>query len=598
MVKKELNNRTPDFSGWATRNDVRCSDGRTIKQGAFRHMDGMQVPLVWNHNHSQMGNVLGHAILENRPEGVYTYGFLNESKEGNTAREYIKHGDISALSISANKLKHKGSDVIHGIIREVSLVLAGANPGAFIDTVMIHGEDEGDDAIIYNDENVTYLEHAKKEPEKEPEKEPDKEPDKEPEKEPEKKIEKKVEDTKMAEKTVQDVFNELTEEQKNVVYAMIGLALDEKEEDNDEERGNDNMKHNAFELYGNGSRYNDVLEHSERVEILADAKRLGSLKEAILEHGISDIDVLFPEARNVTPTPETIGRDMDWVAKVMAATKKSPFSRIKSTAVNTTADEARAKGYIKGNKKVEEVITAMKRSTTPTTLYKKQGIDRDDLIDITDFDVVNFMKQEMRVMLNEEIARSILIGDGREASDDDKVNPQNLRPILGDNPLYTIPKIVEKQAGVTDEAFAKEFIKFIIKARKEYKGTGNPTLFTTEDMLTNMLLIEDKNERVIYDTIDKLTTALRVKEIVTVPVMENNVRTNEEETFDYETLAVLVNLVDYTVGADKGGEINFFDDFDIDYNKQKYLIESRLSGALVKPHSAISFELKKDHIAG
>lgn len=590
--------RQPDFSGWATRSNVKCSDGRTIKPAAFINDNGKKVPLVWNHNHSQMGNVLGHVMLEHKDEGVYAYGYLNETEMGAMAKEYIKHGDIVAMSINANKLRQNGSDVTHGVIREVSLVLAGANPGALIDTILTHSDGE-EEANIFNTSNdLQYLEHAdtKKPEEVKPatpavETPPAGQPDPD-----DKKGEnpKKPEEPKMdKEKTVQQVFDELTEEQKNVVYAMIGMALDEKEE------GDNEMKHNAFEgLYNPNGQFNDVLEHSEIVEILGDAKRIGSLKEAVLQHSITNIDVLFPEARNVTNTPETIARDMDWVAKVMNATKKSPFSRIKSTAVNITADEARAKGYVKGTKKVEEVIVAMKRVTTPTTVYKKQGIDRDDVIDITDFDVIAFMKAEMRVMINEEIARAILIGDGRTASDADKINEQNIRPILGDNALYTIPKVIDQADAQTDDDLAKTLIKLIIKSRKEYKGTGNPTFYTTEDVLTSMLLLEDLNGRVIYDTIDKLTTALRVKEIVAVPVMENNTRTNDEETFDYDTLGILVNLVDYTNGADKGGEINFFDDFDIDYNKHKYLIESRLSGALTKPHSAISFELKKAHIAG
>ena len=568
MVKKY------DFSGWATRNDVRCSDGRTIRKDAFKNNDGETVPLVWNHNHNDAGNVLGHALLENRNEGVYAYCSFNDTEQGNNARELVKHRDICALSIYANQLKQNGGDVIHGAIREVSLVLAGANPGAYIENVMVHSDssEENDSAKIYNNSEELELFHDDTKEEKE-----------------EKNAENAKEETNMdKEKTVKEIFDTLTEEQKTVVYALLGKALEDK---NDEE--GDPMKHNAF--MNDEKNENNVLSHSEMVAIIEDAKKTGSMRDAFLAHGIENIDYLFPEVQTVNKTPEMIQRDMTWVQKVMAAVHHTPFSRVKSTAADITADAARAKGYVKGNAKVEEVISALKRTTTPTTVYKLQKMNRDDIIDITDFDVVAWLKSEMRLMLDEEIARAILIGDGRSASDDDKINASNIRPILGDNSVYTVSKILEKDVNDTDYTFAKKFIKSVIKARKEYKGSGNPTLFTTEDMLTNMLLIEDKNERVIYDTIDKLTTALRVKEIVTVEPMADQVRTDDNETYDYECLGILVNLNDYNVGADKGGAVNMFDDFNIDYNKYEYLIETRCSGALIKPFAAVTFELKEAH---
>lgn len=585
-----------DFSGWATRNDIKCSDGRTIKKDAFKHSDGQTVPLVWNHNHKDVDNVLGHILLKNKDEGVYGYGYFNETESGKNAKEMVRHKDVSSLSIYANKLKQtKAGEVIHGIIREVSLVLAGANPGAFIDTIMVHGEDEGEEATIYNPSEELVLSHedSPNDIENEGENGPGVKIDNKLKKE------EKKEESKMAEgneKTVQEVFDSLTEEQKNVVYALIGQALEDKEAQKGEEGEGKEMKQNAFDKQQENNE--DVLTHAEMLEIVADAKRNGSMREAFIAHGITNVDVLFPEVQSVNKTPEMIQRDMTWVDKVMAKVKKSPFSRVKSTAANITADEARAKGYVKGNQKVAEVITALKRTTTPTTVYKFQTMDRDDVIDITDFDVIAWLKAEMRLMLNEELARAYLIGDGRTTDHNDKINEQNIRPILGDSAVYTVPRILTKEAGVTDEQFAKQFIKDVIKSRKEYKGSGNPVLFTTEDMLTNMLLIEDGIGRVIYDTIDKLTTALRVTEIITVPVMEDVVRTDEGENFDYTALGIMANLNDYTVGADKGGAVNMFDDFDLNFNKYEYLIETRCSAALTKPFAAVSFELKTPHVAG
>ena len=577
MVKPEKY----DFSGWATKNNIRCSDGRTIKPNAFAEQDGSTVPLVWNHNHVDADNVLGHAILENRGQGVYAYCYLNNTEQGNNARELVSHGDICALSIFANQLKQNGGDVIHGAIREVSLVLAGANPGAKIENVMSHGENCDEEAIIYNDNDALDLQHS----------------------EEDKKMEEKKEEPKTEEeKTVKDVIDSMTEEQKNVMYALIGEAIEQTKaekakESNEEEKV---MKHNAFEKENENEQ--ETLSHSELNALIKEAKDNGkSLKNTFLAHGvdnteylehsITNVGNLFPEAQLVDKVPALVSRDMDWVSNVMGAVKHTPFSRVKSTYANITGDEARAKGYVKGKQKVEEVITALKRTTDPQTVYKLQKMDRDDVIDITDFDVVAWIKGEMRIMLNEELARAILIGDGRESSSNDKINPLHIRPVLGDDATYTIKRSLVRAENETDEAFAKDFIHDVIRSRKDYKGSGNPTLYTTEDMLTSMLLIEDTTGRVIYDTMDKLKTALRVKDIITVPVMEGVSRKDGENT-TYNLMGILVNLNDYNVGADKGGSVNMFDDFDINYNKYEYLIETRCSGALVKPYSAISFEEK------
>lgn len=557
------------FSGWATRNDLLCADGRTIRKNAFKSQDGQTVPLVWNHNHSAADNVLGHALLENRDEGVYAYCTFNDSEAGKAAKEAVRHGDVRSLSIMANNLKQTGGDVIHGVIREVSLVFAGANPGAFIDSVMVHGEESEDSAILGYDEQI-MLYHSDAE-EKE-----------------EKSEMKKDENTE----TVQDVFDTLTDKQKTVVYALIGQALADKESDDEEtSKGGDNdMKHNLFD---NDDRDNtDVLSHSEMTEIIKDAKRCGSLKESVLAHGIEQIDYLFPEARTINNAPDFIQREMDWVKKVMGAIHRTPFSRVKSLHADITEDEARAKGYIKGKIKKEEAFTLLKRTTTPTTIYKKQKLDRDDVIDITDFDVVAWLKSEMRMMLDEEIARAILVGDGRLTSSDDKINEQNIRPIWKDSDLYTIKQSIAVTEGTTEEEKATEFIKGVIKGRKNYRGSGTPSLYMSEDMLTSCLLLTDSTGRDLYDSVDKLATKLRVKEIITVPVMENLTRSDSSTSKDYALAGIIVNLADYNVGADKGGAINMFDDFDIDYNAQKYLIETRCSGALVKPYSAIAIEFE------
>ena len=576
-----------DFSGWATKNNIKCSDGRTILRDAFKHNDGQTVPLVWNHQHNESANVLGHAVLENREEGVYAYCTFNDTEAGKNAKLLVEHGDVTALSIYANQLKQNGSNVMHGTIREVSLVLAGANPGAFIDSIIRHGEFCEDEAVIYTGENLS-LEHADQKPS-----------DKDDKAGEDDKGDGKVEGNK--EKTIKDVVDSMSEEQKNVLYALVGQALEGKEmaqsaieeNNNIEDGGEQEMKHNVFE--GRETDKKDVLSHDAMETIFKDAKRYGSLKESFLAHadqyGIKDIEWLFPDAKNVNMPPDFIKRDDSYVQKVMRGVHHVPFSRIKSMHADITADQARAKGYIKGKLKKEEVFTLLKRTTTPTTIYKKQKLDRDDVVDITDFDVVAWLKMEMRMMLDEEIARAILVGDGRLSSDDDKINEMCIRPIATDADLYCVKAPVTVASAATEDEIAKAFIRTVIKSRKEYKGSGSPTLFTTEDVLTNCLLLEDKNGRIIYDTVEKLATALRVKEIVTVEVMEG-AKTKVEEQ-EKPLMALMVNLVDYYVGADKGGAVNMFDDFDIDYNQQKYLMETRCSGALVKPYSAIAVALDK-----
>lgn len=577
-----------DFSGWATRNNLKCSDGRTILKDAFKHNDGQTVPLVWNHQHNDPLNVLGHAYLKNCPDGVYAYGKFNDTEAGQNAKLLVQHGDVNQLSIYANQLKQQGGSVLHGSIREVSLVLAGANPGAFIDSVIQHGDGSDEEAVIYTGEDISlYHSDDNKKEEKET--------------------------TEMAneqERTVADVFEEMTDEQKTVVYALIGQALedagvaDDDDEDyedyEDDDEGDDDMKHNVFDT--DEMQNENVLSHSDMEMIIADGKRYGSLKESFLAHagddatvayGIDNIDYLFPEAVNLNKTPEFIKRDTGWVSKVMSGVHHTPFSRIKSQFADITADAARAKGYIKGNLKKEEVFSLLKRITTPTTIYKKQKLDRDDIVDIKDFDVIAWLKAEMRLMLDEEIARAILIGDGRLGSDEDKINESNIRPIVSDEELFTIQAPVKVAAGATDADKAKTFINTVIKSRKDYKGSGSPTLYTTEDVITDILLLEDQIGHKLYKSVAEVATALRVKEIVTVEVMEGVKGKNGGDL-----MGIIVNLTDYNVGADKGGAVNMFDDFDIDYNAQKYLIETRCSGALVKPFSAIALELATEGAAG
>ena len=577
-----------DFSGWATRANLKCSDGRVILKDAFKHNDGQTVPLVWNHQHSDPNEVLGHALLENREDGVYAYCKFNETESGRTAKLLVQHGDVSALSIYANQLKQQGSHVLHGAIREVSLVLAGANPGAFIDSIIKHGEESEEEAIIYTGENISLYHAETDSKEEKPKME-------------ETKTEDKKETKPESEETLQDVFDTLNEKQKTAVYAIVGQALEEgADEEDDSEGGNEDMKHNVFDTEENQE---NVISHADIQAAIADAKRYGSMRESFLAHSIETTageeqtygikgsdDWLFPDARNLNTPPEFIKRDMGWVSKVMRGTSHTPFSRIKSMFADITEDEARAKGYIKGKYKKEEVFSLLKRTTTPTTIYKKQKMDRDDIVDITDFDVITWLKSEMRMMLDEEIARAILVSDGRPSSSDDKINELNIRPIWTDDDLFTIKVGVSVDANATSDDKAKAMIRASVKSRKNYKGSGNPVLFTTEDWLTDCLLLEDGVGRIIYDSVDKLKSALRVSDIITVPVMEGLTRTDSEGK-TRTLIGIIVNLKDYNVGADKGGAVNMFDDFDIDYNAQKYLIETRCSGALIKPFSAIALEL-------
>ena len=561
-----------DFGGWATKNNLRCSDGLTIMQNAFQDNDGKTVPLIWNHAHNEPSNVLGHAILENRNEGVYAYCTFNSTPAGIDAKEMVQHGDIKALSIYANQLKKQNNCVMHGQIREVSLVLAGANPGAYIDSVIKHGEFEDEGGVLYTGDEIE-LKHA----------------DKTNNEEGDKKMENQ---NGGKEKTIQDVFDTFSEEQKNAVYALVGIAVDEAQSEVKQseinEEGGDEMKHNVFNQNEETQAGGDVLSHSEMMAVLADGKRMGSLREAVIQHGITNIDYLFPDFKNVTDVPGFIQRPNTWVDGVLGAVHHTPFSRIKSTFADITEDDARAKGYIKGNLKKEEVFSLLKRTTAPTTIYKKQKLDRDDVIDITDFDVVGWLKTEMRIMLNEEIARAILIGDGRLNSSDDKIKEDCIRPIWKDESLYVVNVQHDIKGLTTDDQKAAAFMTASIKARKNYRGSGEPTLYTTEDMLTNMLLMKDTTGRDIYENVDKIKSKLRVKDIVTVPSMEALTRVVDTKTLTLE--GIFVNLADYNIGADKGGAVNLFDDFDIDYNAQKYLIETRCSGALVKPFSAIVVE--------
>lgn len=565
-----------DFAGWATRNNVKCSDGRVILQNAFQGNNGAIVPLVWNHQHDNPDCVLGQALLENRPEGVYAYCRFNGTESGNTAKELVEHGDVSSLSIFANQLKEQGSNVLHGNIREVSLVLAGANPKAYIEDVFAHSDDEEEDGIrIYMGEPLTSLSHSDTQTES---------------------AEKQPDDTKDNDETVGDVFNSLTEKQKKVFYFMLAKAMNEEKADGEDDENKDTnnkeentVKHNVFDQTTDETN-GGTLSHDAMNAIIKDTKRFGTMKESYLQHadeyGIENIEYLFPEAHNLNETPEFIKRDTGWVSKVMSGVHHSPFSRIKSMFANITEDQARAKGYIKGNLKKDEVFSLLKRTTTPTTVYKKQKIDKDDWDDITDFNVVSWLKTEMRMMLDEELARAYLLGDGRSTSDDDKINEQNIRPVAKDEALFTIQKAVNITSNATDDDKAKAFIKAVIRSRKEYKGSGNPTLYTTEDMLTTCLLLTDTTGRDIYEDVNQLCKKLRVKEIVTVPVMED-VKAKDGN----DMLAILVNMNDYNVGADKGGSVNMFDDFDIDYNQQKFLMETRCSGALTKPYSAIVYSL-------
>ena len=594
-----------DFSGWATRNDIKCADGLTIRQDAFADCDGVTVPLVYMHDHKDPENVLGHAFLENRDEGVYCYGSFNTTEKGEMCKALVAHGDITSLSIFANQLVKKGTDVLHGAIREVSLVLAGANPGATIDfPVLQHSdgsfEDVEDEAIIaykqplsiseelshYFDEDEEDLYHDDvEEDEEESEDEED--------------------------LTVEEILDSMDEDQQEVVENLMELAYqqglqdsgeipDEEsgdEEDSDDEEveqsymnGGDTIMHkNVFDRREDDVVLQHGIDAEEAMSIINEAKDNGqSMKATTLAHSIQDIDWLFPEAKSASATPDWIKRDTGWVAGVLNGVHHTPYSRIKSRFADIREDEARARGYIKDEYKKEETFSLLKRTTTPQTIYKKQKLDRDDIIDITDFDVVAWIKAEMRVMLDEEIARAIMIGDGRLASSEDKIKEEHVRPIWKDDELYSVKVKVTYAAGADDNAKAQANIKALIKNRKLYKGSGNPKFYTTEDVLADMLLITDTTGRFIYDSVQQLANKLRVSEIVTVPVFDNQTRQSNGQTL--QLLGIMVNLADYNVGADKGGAVNMFDDFDIDYNKEVYLIETRISGALTVPFSALVLE--------
>ena len=607
-----------DFSGYATRNDILCTDGRTIRQNAFKHQDGKKVPLVWNHLHNDMSNVIGHAILENREDGVYCYGYLNDTDLAKNAKEQIRHKDITSMSIYANHLKQKAGDVIHGMIREVSLVLAGANDGAYIDWVLEHSEDgEDGSAIIYPFEEDSFLYHKDKEKDEDEEEEDEKESEddddeEEPEDDDEGDDSEDEEDDDMDEKdkklqhedggdeTIGDVIDTMNEKQKNAMYALIGMI-----EGGSKEEGED-VKHNVFD---EDTRTGNFLSHADEQQIIADAKRMGSLRDAYLAHceslgmeeddalqhddvaaryGIDHIEALFPEYKNLNVPPEWIKRDTTWVPKVLNGAHHVPFSRIKSMFANLTEDEARAKGYIKGNLKKEQVFSLLKRTTDPQTIYKKQKLDRDDQIDITDFDVVAWIKSEMRGQLDEEIARAILVGDGRLTSDDDHISEDHIRPIWKDADLFAVKVTITMKAGATDDDKARAFLRANLKARKYYKGSGSPKMFTTDSLLSDVLLLEDGIGRMLYETDAAVATKCRVSEIVPVEIMEG--LTDDTQG---DLAAIVVNMSDYNVGADKGGAVAMFEDFDIDYNQNKYLIETRCSGALVKPYSALVFSFKQ-----
>lgn len=596
-----------DFCGYATKANVACADGRTILPNAFKGQNGSRVPLVWQHQRNNPENVLGHAILENREDGVYAYGVFNDTPKAKIAKELLTHGDINAMSIFANKLMQKGNRVMHGEIKEVSLVLAGANPEALIDNVTVEHsdgeiEERENEAIIYSGETMEHSESFEFD---------NSDDDQEDSNDDVEHTDGQNESENL--ETIQEVFDTLNDKQKEAVYAIVGTLFSEVEDDENDVDGDDAehsdeedenvMKHNIFD--DSTTQENNTLTHDEIIDIFKTAQRQGSLRQAVqdacIEHGIENLEILFPEAKAVNTTPEMIMREQEWVAKVWNATRKSPFSRIKSTAADLTKDEARAKGYIKGKKKVEEQFALLKRVTTPTTVYKKQGLDRDDIIDITDFDVVSWLKAEMRLMLNEELARALLVSDGRLISSEDKINEQNIRPIWKDDDMYSIKYPIDMTGKTSNEDRADAIIEGANRARKSYKGSGSPTLYIGSDDLTTMLLAKDKTGRRLYNTINELAAALRVREIVEVPIMEGLTRTVEGDNSTNHNMAligIIVNLTDYTIGADRGGAVTMFDDFDIDYNKYKYLIETRCSGALTMPYSAIVLEYEVTEAAG
>lgn len=586
-----------DFSGWATKANVKCFDGLTIAPNAFKDCDGKVVPVVWNHDHSAPESVLGHALLQNRKEGVYAYVKLNDTSSGQTAKACVDNGDIDAMSIYANGIQKTGRTVMHGMIKELSLVIAGCNPGALIDEVVKHtadgSETDSSEAYIYTDSGLS-LKHGLDPDDNPLEDETLEHSDDSSETDKDKKGESKMADAN--EKTVKEVFDTLTEEQKNVVYAIIGSALDEGkggESDNKGDGKEDNTMHHCFENDNGGT----VMKHSldDINGIIATASKHGTLRDAFLDegitgdelaHSIENMDYLFPDDHNLDTVPRIVDRDQTWVDKVMNGVHHVPFARVKVMFADLTEDEARAKGYIKGNYKKEQVFKLLKRSTTPTTVYKKQRFDRDDIVDMSTMDVVGFVKKEQRGKLNEELGMAFLIGDGRDDASDDKINELNIRPIFNDDDFYTIKVVVQPGTNANEDAKAKATIKSIIKARKEYKGSGSPTFYTTDDVLTDMLLLEDGIGHPLYADEAALARKLRVKEIVTVPRMEGR-----KGAKGGDLLGIVVNLADYTVGADKGGEVNMFDDFNIDYNQLIYLIETRCSGAMTTPYGAMAIEM-------
>lgn len=573
-----------DFAGYATRYGVPCADGRVIDKTAFLQNNKKKVPLVYNHQHNSIENVLGHAFLECREDGVYAYGYFNDTERGQEAKNQVLHGDLDSLSIWANRLQEAGNPpakhVMHGDIKELSLVLAGANPGAFIEEVVAHSDEEGYEAFIYSGDTLELSHSDDEEKEDEPMNE-----------------ENNTSTEETEEKTPEEIFNSMTPEQQEVALNMATAAvqkvaddygIDLDDEDDDEEEEDDEMGHSIFE--NTDQQEENVLSHDDLTAIVKDAERNGRMSDAFLAHGITNIEYLFPDTQTLNGTPEFIKRNDEWVDDVMNSVHHTPFSRIKSVFADITEDDARAKGYIKGKLKKEEVFSLLKRTTTPQTVYKKQKIDRDDYIDIVDLNVIAWIKTEMRMMLDEEIARAILVGDGRLSSSDDKISEDHIRPVWTDADLYTIKAAIDITKDSTSAEIAKAFITTAIRARVQYKGSGSPKLYAPDTIVTECLLLEDKNGRMIYDTIAKLATVLRVSAIVPVPVMENLTRT--KDTYTYKLLGIIVNLKDYNVGADKGGAVNMFDDFDIDYNAMKYLIETRVSGAMIKPYAAIAIETK------
>lgn len=617
-----------DFSGYVTRNNIKCSDGLTIRQNAFKDCDGKSVPLVWQHLHNDPENVLGHCELENREDGVYGYAYFNDTDKAKTAKELVKHGDINAMSIFANRLAKQGADVVHGVIREVSLVLAGANPGAFIDPISLqHADgtisDSEDEAVMYFDSGILKHEDSAEKNSSESKESANDETIGDIIKDmSEKQQEAVLTLTSIAtgvktqdefaeavnelpnKEAIQSAIKSMDEKQQNVLFYLVGNGFESSpnqngtkedtvaQSDNDTEE--DTLMHKN--VFDNTEGSEETLSHDALNEVLADARRIGNVRDAFLEHGITDLEILFPEAKSLNGAePELIARRQEWVSRVWNACKKTPFARIKSTAANLTADQARAKGYIKGNQKVEEQLSLLARTTLPQTVYKLQKMDRDDIIDITDIDVVAWLKREMRMMLDEELSRAVLVGDGRIPTDNDKINEDNIRPIYQDDDLYTIHYDVDGYDSFTsDDDRSNAVVDAALRARKDYRGSGTPVFFASADVITDLMLAKDKIGRRLYPTMEQLKAALRVSDIVEVPVFEGVTRTSTDPDTHVETthnlLGLIVNLSDYTIGADKGGAVTMFDDFNIDFNKYEYLIETRCSGALHVPYSAIALE--------